>query len=91
MIVKKNWEIKIPFIAKDLNRSISENGYGNIANFLPKTSLSNIIEYIEGIKKKTGNSNFSLKEDKLKGTCVEDLLNTNIKDLMYETLKCSGI
>ena len=87
----KTYENSISQVAKHLNESIIKNGYGQIPNFLPDESITKVIEFIEGIKKETGLGNFGLKEDKLRGTCIEDLLQSSIKDLMYETLKCSGI
>ena len=87
----KTYENSISQVAKHLNDSIIKNGYGQIPNFLPDESIRKVIEFIEGIKKELGLGNFGLKEDKLRGTCIEDLLQSSIKDLMYETLKCSGI
>ena len=68
MISSQPWEDSIPSLAKDLSRSIRENGYGQIPNFLPNASIMEIIDYLKGVKKYTGLSNFSLKENQTNGT-----------------------
>ena len=87
----KHWENSIPSIAEDLHKSILCKGYGEISDFLPQSALNDVTNFIKEIKVKTGSGDISLKEDKTIGTCIESLMSPNVKDLMHEILRNSGI
>ena len=91
MLKQKRWENSIPSIAVGLHKSILSKGYGEISDFLPHSALNDVTNFIKEIKVATGSGDISLKEDKTIGTCIENLMSPDVKDLMHEILRNSGI
>ena len=91
MVKQKRWENSIPSIAEGLHKSILRKGYGEISDFLPQSALNDVTNFIKEIKVKTGSGEIRLNEDKTIGTCIENLMSPNVKDLMHEILTNSGI
>ena len=91
MVKQKRWENSIPSIAEGLHKSILSKGYGEISDFLPHSALNDVTNFIKEIKVKTGSGDIRLNEDKTIGTCIENLMSPNVKDLMHEILRNSGI
>tara|TARA_B100000886_G_scaffold220174_1_gene152941 strand:- start:1376 stop:2035 length:660 start_codon:yes stop_codon:yes gene_type:complete len=88
---QQRWENSIPSIAEGLHKSILNKGYGEISDFLPHSALNDVTNFIKEIKVKTGSGDIRLNEDKTIGTCIENLMSPNVKDLMHEILRNSGI